>query len=158
MYLGLLLPQQLPCAVHCMHSVVDLTHLPCPINNFKNSAQYCDAISASFQGLPHFNHRSSTSVHYHKSKKWGEAWNETNIAQQCRAVGAGPVGPAAAGPIFGPLTRAKMPYELRRVVRLFRSNSDDSCHPQDFCWGWRKAHYIGESPHRSVSFGKLRSQ
>ena len=27
----------------------------------------------------------------------------------CRAVGAGPAGPAAAGPIFGHLTRAKMP-------------------------------------------------
>ena len=26
-----------------------------------------------------------------------------------RAVGAGPAGPAAAGPIFGQLTRAKMP-------------------------------------------------
>ena len=29
-----------------------------------------------------------------------------------RAVEAGPGGPAAAGPIFGQLTRAKMPYEL----------------------------------------------
>ena len=29
-----------------------------------------------------------------------------------RAVVAGPAGPAAAGPIFGQLTRAKMPYEL----------------------------------------------
>ena len=29
-----------------------------------------------------------------------------------RAVGAGPAGPAAAGPIFGQLTRAKIPYEL----------------------------------------------
>ena len=35
-----------------------------------------------------------------------------------RAVGAGPAGPAAAGPIFGQLTRAIMPYELRRVVQL----------------------------------------
>ena len=29
-----------------------------------------------------------------------------------RAVGAGPAGPAAAGPIFGQLTCTKMPYEL----------------------------------------------
>ena len=35
-----------------------------------------------------------------------------------RAVGADPAGPAAAGPIFGQLTRAKMPYELRWVVQL----------------------------------------
>ena len=80
MYLDLLLTQQLPCAVHCMHSMVDLTHLPCPINNFKNSAQYCGAILASFQGLPHFDHRSSTLVHYRKSKKLGRPWNETKIA------------------------------------------------------------------------------
>ena len=33
-----------------------------------------------------------------------------------RAVGAGPAGPAAAGPIVGQLTRVKMPYELRQVV------------------------------------------
>ena len=37
-----------------------------------------------------------------------------------RAVGAGPAGPAAAGPIFGQAC-AKMPYELRRVVQLFLS-------------------------------------
>ena len=35
-----------------------------------------------------------------------------------RAVGAGPAGPAAVGPIFGRLTRAKMPYELWWVVQL----------------------------------------
>ena len=35
-----------------------------------------------------------------------------------RAVGAGPAGPAAAGPIFGQLTRAKMPYELWWIVEL----------------------------------------
>ena len=35
-----------------------------------------------------------------------------------RAVGAGPAGPAAAGLIFGQLTRAKMPYELWWVVQL----------------------------------------
>ena len=35
-----------------------------------------------------------------------------------RAVGAGPAGPAAAGPIFGQLTRAKMLYELWWVVQL----------------------------------------
>ena len=35
-----------------------------------------------------------------------------------RAVGAGPAGPAAAVPIFGQLTRAKMPYELWWVVQL----------------------------------------
>ena len=38
-----------------------------------------------------------------------------------RAVGAGPEGPAASGPIFGELTRAKMPYVLRRVVKFFLS-------------------------------------
>ena len=57
-----------------------------------------------------------------------------------------------------PRKNAVCRYELRWVVQLFRSNSDDSCHPQEFCWGWRKAHFIGESPRRSVSFGKLRSQ
>ena len=35
-----------------------------------------------------------------------------------RAVGAGPAGSAAAGPIFGQPTRAKVPYELRRVVQF----------------------------------------
>ena len=35
-----------------------------------------------------------------------------------RAVGAGPAGPAAAGPIFGQLTRAKMPYEVWWAVEL----------------------------------------
>ena len=53
-----------------------------------------------------------------------------------RAVGAGPADPAAAGPIFGQLTRAKMPDELRRVVQLIvaltvttlEGTSDDSCH------------------------------
>ena len=35
-----------------------------------------------------------------------------------RAVGAGPAGPEAAGPIFGQLTHAKMPYELWWVVQL----------------------------------------
>ena len=34
-----------------------------------------------------------------------------------RAVGAGPAGPAAAGPIFGQLTRTKMQYELWWVVQ-----------------------------------------
>ena len=37
----------------------------------------------------------------------------THTHTHTRAVGAGPAGPAAAGPIFGQLTRAKMPYELR---------------------------------------------
>ena len=39
-----------------------------------------------------------------------------------RAIGVGQAGPAAAGPIFGQLNCAKMPYELRRVVQLFLSN------------------------------------
>ena len=67
----------------------------------------------------------------------------------CRAVGAGPAGPVAAGPIFGQLTRAKMPYELLvgcSIVALnvatLEGTSDDSCHPQDFCWGLRKAHIV----------------
>ena len=58
-------------------------------------------------------------------------------------------GPAAAGPIFGQLTRAKMPYELWWVVQLLllkvatlEGTSDDSCRPQDFCWGWGKAHFV----------------
>ena len=40
-----------------------------------------------------------------------------NKLETHRAVGAGPAGPAAAGPIFGQLIRAKMPYELRSVAR-----------------------------------------
>ena len=32
-----------------------------------------------------------------------------------RAVGAGPAGPAAAGPMFGQPTRAEMPYKFRRA-------------------------------------------
>ena len=40
-----------------------------------------------------------------------------------RAVGAGLAGPAATGPIFGQLTRAKMPYELWRVVQLLMPHS-----------------------------------
>ena len=43
---------------------------------------------------------------------------ETYFFLIIRAVGAGPAGPAAAGPIFGQLTRAKMPYELWWVVQL----------------------------------------
>ena len=35
-----------------------------------------------------------------------------------QTVGAGPAGPAAARPIFGQLTRVKMPYELWWVVQL----------------------------------------
>ena len=35
-----------------------------------------------------------------------------------RAVGTGPAGPAAAGPIFGQLTHPKVPYELWWVVQL----------------------------------------
>ena len=76
-----------------------------------------------------------------------------------RAVGAGPAGPAAAGPIFGQLTRAKMPYRalvscsiVALKVATLEGTSDDSCHPQDFCWGCRKAHFV------TVSFGKLRSE
>ena len=38
--------------------------------------------------------------------------------ERFRAVGAGPAGPAAAGSIFCQLTRAKISYELRRVVQL----------------------------------------
>ena len=38
-----------------------------------------------------------------------------------RTVGAGQEGPAVSGPIFGELTRAKMPYVLRRVVQVFLS-------------------------------------
>ena len=38
-----------------------------------------------------------------------------------RVVEAGLAGPAAAGPIFGQLTHAKMLYELRQVVQLFLS-------------------------------------
>ena len=40
--------------------------------------------------------------------------------QRYRAVGAGPAGPAAAGPIFGQLTRTKMPDELWWFVQLLR--------------------------------------
>ena len=37
-----------------------------------------------------------------------------------RVVGAGPAGPAAAGPIFGQLTRTKMLHELWWFVQLLR--------------------------------------
>ena len=37
-----------------------------------------------------------------------------------RAVGAGPLGPAASGPIFGQLTHTKMLYELWWFVQLLR--------------------------------------
>ena len=39
------------------------------------------------------------------------AFNQERVPTSClhRAVGAGPAGPAATGPIFGQLTRAKMP-------------------------------------------------
>ena len=39
-----------------------------------------------------------------------------------RAVGAGPAGPATAGAIFSQLTRAKMLYELQRVVQFLLQN------------------------------------
>ena len=52
--------------------------------------------------------------------KWRFKWqaNSFSLHKYCRAVGAGPAGPAAAVPIFGLLTRAKMPYELWWVVQL----------------------------------------
>ena len=27
-------------------------------------------------------------------------------------------------------------------VATLEGTSDDSCHPPDFCWGWRKAHFV----------------
>ena len=27
-------------------------------------------------------------------------------------------------------------------VATLEGTLDDSCHPQDFCWGWRKAHFV----------------
>ena len=42
---------------------------------------------------------------------------------QSRAVGAGPAGPAAAGPIFGQLTRAKMPYAGMSFGGLFNCSA-----------------------------------
>ena len=38
-----------------------------------------------------------------------------------RAVGAGPAGPAATGPIFGQLTHAKIPCELWWIIQFKRS-------------------------------------
>ena len=43
---------------------------------------------------------------------------EVQKQQYDKAVGAGPAGPAAAGSIFGQLTRAKIPYELWWAVQL----------------------------------------
>ena len=44
-------------------------------------------------------------------------------------------------------------------VAMLEETSDDSCHPQDFCWGWRKADFVARRKSLSKSkFGKLRSQ
>ena len=43
---------------------------------------------------------------------------ETYIIRLCRALGTGLAGSAAAGPIFGQPTCAKIPYELRCVVHF----------------------------------------
>ena len=51
-------------------------------------------------------------------ENWFSMPNMGLLQQLDRAVGAGPAGPAAVGPIFGQLTRAKMPYELWWVVQL----------------------------------------
>ena len=56
-----------------------------------------------------------------------------SLSDKYRAVGA---GPAAAGPIFGQLTCAKMPYELPLKVATLEGISNDSCYPR------RKAHFI----------------
>ena len=48
-------------------------------------------------------------------ENWFSMPNMGLLQQLDRAVGA---GPAAVGPIFGQLTRAKMPYELWWVVQL----------------------------------------
>ena len=48
----------------------------------------------------------------------GKIKNKRNLVLNCRAVGTGPAGPAATRPIFGQPTRAKMPYELQRVVQF----------------------------------------
>ena len=53
----------------------------------------------------------------HRSSQPPVMLDAKNVANY-RAVGAGPAGPAAAGPIFGQLTRVKMPYELWQVVQL----------------------------------------
>ena len=81
-----------------------------------------------------------------------------------RAVGA---GPAAAGPIFGQLTRATWNAVWALMgcsivdlkVATPEGTSDANCHPQDSCWAGGKHTLLPEeSLRRSVSFGKLRSQ
>ena len=50
--------------------------------------------------------------------EWGQVDPSRAMVDCSRAVEAGPASPAATGPIFGQLTRAKMPYELWWVVQL----------------------------------------
>ena len=61
-----------------------------------------------------------------------------------RAVGAGLAVPAAAGPIFGQLTCANYRMSFGGLFNCCSKSSyaSDSCHPQDFCWGWRKKHFV----------------
>ena len=75
----------------------------------------------------------------------------------------GPAGPAAAGPILGQLTPAKMPYELWWVVQVVAlkvatlEGTSETAVIHKISVGAGGKHTLSpeESLRRSVSFGKL---
>ena len=73
-----------------------------------------------------------------------------------RAVGAGPAGPAVAGPIFGQLTHAKMP-SLVGCSNVTLKGPRMTAVIHKIYVGAEGKHILSpeESLSRSVSFGKL---
>ena len=78
------------------------------------------------------------------------------FVRQSRAVGAGPAGPAAAGPIFGQTNPRKNAVRASAGCSIITTLA--GIHKLSVGAGGKHALSLEESRRQGVSFGKLRSQ